>query len=241
MTSLKGKFAVITGASAGIGSAAARALATAGATIVPVARRMDRLAALAEELGNDSVPFAADMAQDEAPQRLHEFVMARFGRTDILVNNAGILHAAPLEAFDLDQLRPMIAINYEAVVRTSYIFARSMKAAGAGQIINISSIGATVIAPGVGVYGGLKRAIEAFTDSLRVELGGSGVKIGIVAPGTTSTEIFEDMKARGQPAWDSFIPPLMPEDIASAVLFMAEQPARANIARMQVYANAESF
>lgn len=240
MTSLTGKIAIVTGASSGIGAASAHALADAGATLVLVARRADRLAALAAEVGADCLPFVADMAEADAPQRLHEKVMAQFGRADILVNNAGILHAAPIDQFDLDQLRPMIALNYEAVVRTCTLFARSMTAAGTGQIINISSIGANIIAPGVGVYGGLKRALEAFTDCLRVELAGSGVKVGIVAPGTTSTEIFEDMKARGQPAWDSFIPAMQPGDVADAVRYMAEQSDRTNMARIQVYAAADS-
>ncbi|RYM11976.1 MULTISPECIES: SDR family oxidoreductase [Sphingobium] len=240
MSKLAGRIAIVTGASSGIGAATAHALSAAGATLVLVARRADRLAALAAELGGDALPFADDMADPLAPQRLHDEVMGRFGRADILVNNAGILHAAPVEQFDLDQLRPMIALNYEAVVRTSTLFARSMKAAGTGQIINISSIGANITAPGVGVYGGLKRALEAFTDCLRVELAGSGVKVGIVAPGTTSTEIFEDMKARGQPAWDSFIPAMQPGDVADAVRYMAEQPDRTNMARIQVYAAADS-
>src|SRR3546814_18355046 len=77
----------------------------------------------------------------------------------------------------------MSALNYDAVVRASYVFARAMKAAGSGAIVNISSIGAHLTAPGAGVYGGLKRALEIFTDSLRSELAGSGVKVGLVAPG----------------------------------------------------------
>lgn len=240
MTSLNGQIAIVTGASSGIGAASARALAQAGATLVVVARRADRLSAMVSELGKGALPFATDMADPNAPQALHDFVLDRFGRADILVNNAGILHAAPLDQFDLDQLRPMIALNYEAVVRTSTLFGRTMKAAGKGQIINISSIGANIIAPGVGVYGGLKRALEAFTDCLRVELAGSGVKVGIVAPGTTSTEIFEDMKSRGQPAWDSFIPPMQAEDIAQTVTFMAQQSERTNMARIQIYAAADN-
>lgn len=240
MNMLAGRVAIVTGASSGIGAATAHALSGAGATLVLVARRADRLEALAAELGGDTLPVADDMADPLAPQRLHDRVMAQLGRADILVNNAGILHAAPIDLFDLDQLRPMIALNYEAVVRTSTLFARSMKAVGTGQIINISSIGANITAPGVGVYGGLKRALEAFTDCLRVELAGSGVKVGIVAPGTTSTEIFEDMKARGQPAWDSFIPAMQPGDVADAVRYMAEQPDRTNLARIQVYAAADS-
>ncbi|MPS67330.1 MAG: SDR family oxidoreductase [Novosphingobium sp.] len=236
MNALEGKVTIITGASSGIGAATARALAEAGARTVLVARRADRLVSLAAELGEQACVYPADMADPEAAQALHDFTLDRYGQADILVNNAGILHAAPIDSFDLDQLRPMIALNYEAAVRSSTLFGRSMKSAGKGQIINISSIGANIVAPGVGVYGGLKRALEGFTDCLRVELAGTGVKVGIISPGTTSTEIFEDMKSRGQPAWDSFIPPMQPEDVADAVRYMATQPERTNLARIQVFA-----
>ena len=138
-------------------------------------------------------------------------------------------------------MQPMIAINYESVVRSCYLFARVMKAAGRGQIVNISSIGANITAAGTGIYGGLKKALEMFTDSLRIELAGSGVKVGLVAPGTTSTDIFEPMKAEGKPAWDTYIPALEPDDIARAVLYILEQPPRANAARVAVYSSHEGF
>lgn len=240
MGELTGKIAVVTGASAGIGEAIARSLAEAGATLVLVARRRDRLEALAAELDGSAV-FVADMAEEETPEQLLAFVMERFGRADILVNNAGMLRVGTFESFDLADLRPMIALNYESVVRSSMLFARVMKAAGSGQIVNISSIGAGITAAGTGIYGGLKRALETFTDVLRIELAGSGVKVGLVSPGTTSTEIFEDMKAKGQPGWDEYIPALEPADIARAVRFIAEQPARANTARIHVYSASETF
>jgi serine 3-dehydrogenase len=138
-------------------------------------------------------------------------------------------------------LQPMIAINYESVVRSSYLFARAMKDAGHGHIINISSLGANITAVGTGIYGGLKKALEMFTEALRIELAGTGVKVGLVAPGTTSTEIFEPMKAAGMPAWDTYIPALDPDDIAGAVLFLLEQPPRANAARVHVYSAHEVF
>lgn len=241
MTLLKGKVAVVTGASAGIGEATARSLAEAGATLLLVARREERLKALAAEIGADCSWLALDLAADEAPQALFDFVTAKFGKADIVVHNAGILHAGPIDEFDLADIKPMIALNYESVVRSSYLFARAMKKAGSGQIINVSSIGAHVVAAGMGVYGGLKKALEIFTDALRIELAGSGVKVGLVAPGTTSTEIFEPMKAEGKPAWDSYIPALQPDDIARAVRYIAEQPAHANTSRIHVYSASEMF
>lgn len=241
MTSLKNRVAVVTGASAGIGMATARTLADAGATLVLVARREDRLAALAQELDGDASYVALDLTEEDAATRLHDVVLSRHGRADILVNNAGILNVGTFAEFDLANLRPMIALNYESVVRSSTLFARSMKAAGSGQIINISSIGANIVSAGTGLYGGLKQALERFTEVLRIELAGSGVKVGLVAPGTTSTEIFEPMKAEGRPAWDSFIPALQPEDVARAVRFIAEQPPHANTARVHIYSASEGF
>jgi NADP-dependent 3-hydroxy acid dehydrogenase YdfG len=104
-----------------------------------------------------------------------EAATARMGGVDILVNNAGILRTSHVDSFDLAELEPLIAINYTAVVRTSILFARHMKTRGSGQIVNLSSIGASLTAAGTGVYGGLKAALERFTDVLRIELAGSGL------------------------------------------------------------------
>jgi serine 3-dehydrogenase (NADP+) len=241
MNSLSGKTAIVTGASAGIGEATARTLAKAGARVLLVARREERLGALAEEIGGGARFLALDLGQADAAQALLDAASTQLGNVDILINNAGILRTSHFDAFDLAELEPMIAINYSAVVRTSILFARHMKANGSGQIINLSSIGASLTAAGAGVYGGLKMALDRFTDVLRIELAGSGVRVGQVAPGTTTTEIFEDMKAKGQPGWDEYIPPMVPDDIARAILFMCEQTGNANAARMHIYATSEGF
>jgi len=234
---LAGKVAVITGASAGIGEAIARDLAAAGAKLLLVARRADRLAALAESLPCEAEILAIDVAEDGAVEAMQAKAIARFGRVDILINNAGIFRVGTVDSFDLDALRPMIALNYEAVVRASYVFARAMKQQGSGAIITISSIGANLITPAAGVYGGLKRALEIFSDSLRVDLAGTGVRVGIVAPGTTATEVFDHIPTGSRPSAASPITPLLPEDIAAAVRFLLEQPERANIPHIRVYSS----
>jgi serine 3-dehydrogenase len=241
MSHIQGRVAVVTGASAGIGAAIALDLAAAGAKLVLSARRQDRLDALAAELGGSVATLAADIVDSATAERLLELAKSRFGAVDILVNNAGILRVAPLDAVDFEAIEAMIAVNYTAVVRASYVFARAMKAQGSGMIVNLSSIGAGIVAPGVGVYGGLKRALEMFTDSLRIELVGTGVRAGFVAPGTTATEIFDDMKAHGQPAWDSYVRPLKPEDVARAVHFLLDQPPHATVPRVHVYAAGDAF
>ncbi|MDE2464921.1 MAG: SDR family oxidoreductase [Alphaproteobacteria bacterium] len=239
MLTLSGRAAVITGASAGIGAAVARELASAGARLVLTARRQDRLDALAEELG--CAALAADIGDPQTPSRLLALTQERFGRADILVNNAGVLRIGTLDSFDLADMDEMVRVNFVAPMRASYIFGRAMKTAGGGAIVNVSSIGAHLTGASTGIYGGLKRALEMATESLRIELAGSGVRVGLVAPGTTSTEIFEDMKADGQKGWDEYIVPLQPEDVARAVRYMLEQPAHANVARVHVYSSQEGF
>jgi serine 3-dehydrogenase len=241
MEVLSSKIAVVTGASAGIGAATARALSAAGATVLLVARREDRLKALQRELGGDTAILTLDLAREDSAETMLACVRTRFGHADILVNNAGMLRAGTFETFDLANLRPMIALNYETVVRSTILFAQAMKERGSGQIVNISSIGAHLTAAGSGIYGGLKRALEIFTDTSRIELAGSGVKIGIVSPGTTSTEVFDEMKSRGETGWDQYIPALDADDIAKAVCYMCEQSARANVARVHVYSASEMF
>ena len=236
MTSLAGKTAIVTGASAGIGAATARRLVAAGARVLLVARRLERLEDLAAELGQAAIPLTLNLGEADAAQALLDAATARLGKVDILVNNAGILRTSHVDSFDLAELEPLIAINYTTVVRTSILFAQ-----GGGQIVNLSSIGASLTAAGTGVYGGLKAALERFTDVLRIELAGSGVRVGLIAPGTTTTEIFADMKSKGQPGWDEFLPPMVPDDIARAVLFMCEQTGNANAARLHIYATSEGF
>ena len=239
--SLAGRNAVVTGASAGIGAATAQHLARAGVDVLLVARRRDRLEQIAATIGDHAQVLALDLADPTAPQTMLDEAASRFGSADILVNNAGILRTSHVDAFDLAELDPLIAINYAAIVRSSLLFARHMKASGSGQIINLSSIGAGITAAGTGIYGGLKAALERFTEVLRVELAGSGVRVGLIAPGTTSTEIFEDMKSKGEAAWDSFIPAMVPDDVARAVVFMCEQTGNANAARIHLYATSEAF
>ncbi|MDB5719418.1 MAG: oxidoreductase [Alphaproteobacteria bacterium] len=236
---LEGKRAVVTGASAGIGEAVARDLAARGARVLLVARRADRLEALANDIGPNAATLAIDVGSPDSAQRMLDAAAAQFGGADILINNAGVFRVGPLDSFDLDGLGPMIALNYEAPVRACYVFARAMKAQGAGAIINISSIGANLTAPGSGVYGGLKRALEIFSDTLRIELAGTGVRVGIVAPGSTATEIFDHLPADRRARATEGLTPLAPADVAAAVRFLLEQPEHANIPHLRIYSSGQ--
>lgn len=234
---LQGKTIVVTGASAGVGAATARELSAAGCKLVLTARRQEKLNALAAELPGDSALLAADIADPGVPDQLLALAVARFGRADAVINNAGVMAVGTIDTIDLAAVSYMIRVNFEAVVRSSYVFARAFRAQGAGAIVNVSSIGAYLISRRGGVYGGLKHALEAFTASLRIELAGTGVKVGTVAPGSTETEMFERMMA-GAPV--DRPPPLQPEDVAGAIRFMLEQPDRANVARLAIFPQSEA-
>lgn len=236
---IEGKTAIVTGASAGIGEAIARDLAGRGANVLLVARRANRLDAIAAEIGSNAAMLALDVALPHAAQAMLDRANERFGSADILINNAGIFRVGMLDSFDLDALGPMVALNYEAAIRACYVFARAMKGRGSGHIINISSIGANLTAPGSGIYGGLKRALEAVSDALRIELAGTGVKVGVVAPGSTATEIFDHIPADRRPGTNMPLTPLQPEDIAAAVRFLLEQPERANVSHLRVYSSGQ--
>lgn len=237
---LERKVAVITGASSGIGAAIVRELSAAGASVVLTARRRARLESLAASLSHPAVVLDADIAAPDTAARLLSLAQERFGRVDVLINNAGFIAAGSIETIDLDAVAQMIRVNFESVVRTSYLFARAFKAQGSGAIINVSSIGAYLISRRLGAYGALKHALEAFTASLRIELAGTGVKVGTVAPGSTRTEIFERMQTPGSADPFAEETPLEPEDVAAAVRFMIERPQRVNIARLAIFSATDS-
>lgn len=238
--SLEGKVAIITGASSGIGEAIAHELSTAGCRLVVTARRADRLNALCARLPGPSVPLGAEIDDPATANALLELARQTYGRADILINNAGMLVSGTLDTIDIDGLMQMTRVNYEAVVRTSYVFARAFKQQAAGSIINVSSVGAYLSHSSMGVYAGLKQAVEVFSTALRVELKGSGVRIGTIAPGTTETEIFDRLRASGQQVRADQTPALQPANVASAVRYMLEQPAHANVARLLLVSSSES-
>lgn len=236
---LAGKVAIVTGSSAGIGAAIARNLSEAGAKLVLTARREDRLKDMQASLPTESTILAADIGAPEVADQLLALARERFGRADILVNNAGILSTNPIDLIDIELMAKMIQVNFEAVMRLSYTFGRAFKAQGEGAIINVSSIGGSLNVPTWGVYCAVKAAVETFSESLRIELGSSGVKVGIIAPGSTKTEIFEVQRAQGESPVEQEIDYLEAEDIARAVRFMLEQPKHANITRLHLYASGE--
>ncbi len=228
---LEGQVIIITGASSGIGKATAGVLSRAGMKCVLTGRAVERLEALAATLGEAAV-CAGDITDPQLPGRLIATAQERFGRLDAVFNNAGVMNIGSVEDADIEALCRMIRVNYEALVRLSYHALRLFKQQRRGFLINTSSLAGLKTFPRFGVYNGTKFAVEALTDSLRMEMAGTGVRVACVAPGRTRTHLFDHW-----PEDQKFNPAdgmLDPEAIANAVRFVLEQPEDVVIPRMLV-------
>jgi NADP-dependent 3-hydroxy acid dehydrogenase YdfG len=185
MTSLSGKSALVTGASAGIGRAAALALAQAGAKIIATGRRKSELEALAKQGGGAIVTLAGDLNDKGFVDEL----ASKACDVDIMVNNAGILKYAPLMDMTDQDCEDMFQTNVLASFRVTLAVARSMLVRRCGHIIVMTSIAAREVYPLGVIYCATKHALSAFARGLRVELQGYGIKVTEIAPGMVDTNI----------------------------------------------------
>jgi len=193
MSQLNKGVAVITGASSGIGAVYADRLARRGHDLLLIARRHDRLQQLAAEIagrtGRKVEVLAADLGAPADLARV-ERVLRDDPRITVLVNNAGVAAVTPLLDANVDDMSRMIALNVDALMRLTYAVVPAFVRRGLGTIINIASI--VAVAPELlnGVYGGTKAFVLAFSQSLRKELADKGVRVQVVLPGATATDLW---------------------------------------------------
>ena len=233
--------AIVTGASSGIGEATALALAGAGATVALVARRGDRLEALAARIGDRAIAIASDLTDPAEPARVIEEVVARTGRLDILVNNAGVMLLGPIEGAPLSEWERMIDLNLRALVQCSHAALPHLLAAAAGEprgvadLVNISSVAGRVARNGAGVYNLTKWGVGAFSESLRQEVTARHVRVGIVEPGATESELVEQNRPEiiGTLTLGN-IKRMESADIADAILYMVTRPRHVAVNEMLV-------
>jgi NADP-dependent 3-hydroxy acid dehydrogenase YdfG len=234
---LKGRVALVTGASSGIGEATAFALAGAGARTAIVARRAERLAAVAEriaEAGGEALALAADAALESEAKRMLGEVENRFGRLDILVNNAGVMLLSPVAEAEIADFRRMIEINLFGLMTLTRLALPIMKRGGAGHFVNISSVAGRVANPGSAGYAATKFGVGAFSESLRREVYKDKIRVTVIEPGAVATELADHitnpgMKAAVAEMRKVMTEPMQPEDIAAAVLYAVTQHPRVNV------------
>ena len=229
---LKGKVALITGASSGIGKAVADDLHHAGMRLVLTARREDRLQEMKNQLKN-SVIVAGDITDPVLPGTLIETAIDAFGRCDVVFNNAGLLETTAIEKLDIERVCRMVRVNVEAAYRMAYVALRHFQSMGTGHLINSSSVVGTKVRLYGGWYAGTKHAIEGLSEALRMEFAGTDIQISCVEPGLVSTELHSHWEVPPAKALN-ISQPLTAEDVARCVRFILEQPAHVRIPRLMI-------
>lgn len=200
--SFNGKWALVTGASAGIGEAFADALGERGANLVLVARRTDRLNAIADRLrathGVETLVIGADLAKPEAPGRIAGEVAQAGAQVDILINNAGYGQSGHFEEVDWIVHRDFIELMTTSYAHLVHVFLPGMQARGYGRIVNVASVAGLIPgAAGHTLYGAVKAFLVSFSQSLAAENAGSNVKVSALCPGFTDSEFHDVNKTRG--------------------------------------------
>jgi uncharacterized protein len=212
---------IITGASSGIGEATARRLAREpGAALVLVARREDRLQALAASLPAPATFVAADLAGDDAPARVRAHVEEHHGRLDLLVNNAGAAWRGRFADAGWENVRRTMEINFDAQVRLTEALLPLLRASAPSAIVNVASTAARVARAGTGAYSASKAALAGWSDALWAEERAHGVHVGLVLPGFIATEGFPQAELTGKAAtrWTVSTPEKGAEAIVQAGL-----------------------
>ncbi|MGI8492213.1 MAG: SDR family NAD(P)-dependent oxidoreductase [Acidimicrobiales bacterium] len=189
-TTLEGKVVIVTGASSGIGAATATAMAKRGASVVAVARRMDRLEETVKACGPEALAVTADVADPESAERVVRSALDRFRSIDVLVNNAGIdLHKDAAET-TFEEIERVFAVNFFGAVRLTLAVLPTMIAAGGGTVVSVTSVAGYLPNPREAAYGASKAALSLWSDGVGVDLHDRGIHVAVVSPGPIDTEIW---------------------------------------------------
>jgi NADP-dependent 3-hydroxy acid dehydrogenase YdfG len=227
---LEGTVALVTGASSGIGEAAARALAAEGATVAVAARRKDRLDALVAEIGGLSIEV--DVTDQGQVIAAVERTARELGRLDTVINNAGVMLLGPIVDAPTEEWDRMISLNLLGALHVAHAALPHLLRAAAGEprrvadLVNVSSVAGRRNGAGGGVYQATKHALGAFSESLRQEVTTRYVRVSLVEPGATATELVRHVREEVRSNLSTGAEPLEAQDIADAILFIVTRPRR---------------
>jgi NADP-dependent 3-hydroxy acid dehydrogenase YdfG len=222
-----GRVAVVTGASSGIGEATARALAGDGYRVALLARRHDRITALADNLGNGAIAIQADVTDRDSIVAAAERVRQELGGANVLVNNAGIMLLGPFDRHQRDDYRKMLEVNLLGAITTTEIFLDQLRDGG-GDIINISSVAGRTARAGNGVYAATKWGLNGWSESLRQELL-PDVRVTLIELGVVATELpthitHQETRHSVQQSYGQA--EVTADDIAEVIAFTLSRPRR---------------
>ena len=237
-----GRVAVITGASSGIGEATARALAADGHRVALLARRADRIQALADALGKGAIAIEADVTDRDSIVAAAERVQRELGGADILVNNAGVMLTAPFTSDQREEHRRMVETNLLGAMTVTEVFLDQLRANGGGDLVNISSVAGRVAPAGFAAYAATKWGMNGWSEALRVELQ-PDIRVMVIEPGAIATELSDhithaDSKRAAKEYLDMAIPP---DDIADVIAFAVSRPRRMTLNEILVRPTAQAM
>jgi NADP-dependent 3-hydroxy acid dehydrogenase YdfG len=235
-----GRVAVITGASSGIGEATARVLAAEGHRLALLARRVDRIQALAAELGDDTIAIEADVTDRDSIVTAAERVQSELGGADILVNNAGVMLLAPFTSDQQAEHRQMVEVNLLGAITATEVFLDQLRDGG-GDLVNISSVAGRTARAGNAVYAATKWGINGWSEALRQELQ-PDIRVTVIEPGAVATELTDHIThAETKLATQQFVKDLAitPKDIAEVIAFAVVRPRRMTLNEILVRPTAQ--
>lgn len=230
MENIKGKVVVITGASSGMGEAAAKYLANLGASVVLGARRADKIEKLSKEIndnGGKSLAIEVDVTKRDEVKQFVDSAVKHFGRVDVMLNNAGVMPLSPIDRLNVEEWDTMIDVNIKGVLYGIAAVLPYMKEQKSGQIINTSSVAGHKIFGGSAVYSATKFAVRALTEGLRMEVKPYNIRTTIVCPGAVKTELLDHItEADIQKANQDYVGAvgISPDSFARVVAFAISQP-----------------
>jgi NADP-dependent 3-hydroxy acid dehydrogenase YdfG len=240
---LEGTVALVTGASSGIGRATAITLAGEGASIAAVARRRERLDELVSEIGAKAVAIEADITAQDAGTEVVAAAVGAFGRLDTVINNAGVMLLGPIDGAPIEEWRQMLEVNLWGLLQVTHaaiphlLEAAQTSARRVADLVNVSSVAGRIAREGSGVYNLTKWGVGALSESMRQELAAKHVRVSVIEPGATYTELQEanrpEILAQIRSRQDGF-ELLDAQDLADAIGYMVTRPRHVNVNEIMV-------